>query len=145
MKLSTRTRYGLRALLDIALSYGGEPVQIKSLALRQDISHKYLEQLVAILKSADVLRSIRGPRGGYVLSRPPGEIRLSEVFRVLEGPVLTVDCVEHAEICPNCPGCVTRQIWKELNDAMFGVLDSRTLKDLVEMVNKADKTVNYQI
>ena len=91
MKLSTRSRYGVRALLELAIDYDKGPLQIKTIADREKISNKYLEQLIAILKSAGLVTSIRGPKGGYVLSRPPAEIQLSEVFKVLEGPITIFD------------------------------------------------------
>jgi len=91
MKLSSRSRYGLRAILELAVEYGNGPLQIKTIAEREDISNKYLEQLVAMLKASGLVRSIRGPKGGYELTRPPGDVKLSEVFTTLEGPVVAVD------------------------------------------------------
>lgn len=143
MKISTRTRYGMRAILEIACAHNSGPMQIKVIADRQRISNKYLEQLVGIMKSSGLVRSIRGPHGGYVLSKPPEEIKLSEIFRVLEGPTLTVDCVDHEEVCPNCADCITRQLWAEMNNAILSVLDSKTLSDLVKMAEK--EKPNYQI
>ena len=145
MRLSTRTRYGMRAVLELALAYGGNPLQIKVIAERQKISSKYLEQLIAVLKAAGVVRSIRGPHGGYLLAKPPQEVTLEEIFRVLEGPVLTVECVEHADVCPSCAECVTRKIWQEMNDAIIGVLANRTLKDLVDLAESDSKNPNYSI
>jgi Rrf2 family cysteine metabolism transcriptional repressor len=143
MKISTRTRYGIRALLEIACAYNSGPLQIKLIADRQRISNKYLEQLVGIMKSFGLVRSIRGPRGGYVLSRPPEEIKLSEVFGVLEGPILTTDCIDHEDVCPNCADCITRQLWMEMNNAILNVLEGKTLGDLVKMTEK--ERLNYQI
>ena len=118
MKLSSRSRYGFRAILELALEYGNGPLQIKTIAQKEDISNKYLEQLVAMLKSAGLVRSIRGPRGGYVLARTPGEIKLSDIFTTLEGPVISVECLDHPNFCFRCSDCVTRQIWSEMQDAM---------------------------
>lgn len=145
MKISTRTRYGMRAILELALAHNEQPLQIKSIAERQKISNKYLEQLVAIMKSAGLVRSIRGPHGGYLLAKPPGEIKLSEVFRILEGPVLTVECVDHKEICANCADCITRQLWMQMNDAIFNVLDNRTLQDLADIAQRKQRNASYQI
>ena len=111
MKLSTRTRYGMRALLELALAHKAAPLQIKVIAERQNISNKYLEQLVAMLKTAGLVRSIRGPHGGYLLAAPPQDIKLSDVFRTLEGPVLTVECVEYENICSSHADCATRKLW----------------------------------
>ena len=146
MKISTRTRYGMRAILELALAYkAGKagPLQIKVIAERQNISNKYLEQLIAIIKSAGLVRSIRGPHGGYVLAKSPEDIKLSEIFRVLEGPVFTVECVENKEACASFADCITRRLWIEVNDAILNVLTNKTLQDLVDMSEK--EKMNYQI
>jgi Rrf2 family cysteine metabolism transcriptional repressor len=145
MKLSSRSRYGLRAILDLALEYGGGPLQIKVIAERENISNKYLEQLMTILKTAGLVRSLRGPRGGYLLAKPPNEVRLSEVFTVLEGPLITVECLQHPQFCPRCAECITRQVWAKIQDAMLGVLESITLQDLVDRAKGIDKSGSYQI
>ncbi len=145
MKLSSRTRYGMRAMLELALEYGKKPLQIKAIADREDISNKYLEQLIAMLKSSGLVRSIRGPRGGYMLARPPAEIYLKDIFVTLEGPITPVECLEHSEYCPRCTDCATRQIWDEIQNAIMDVLKSRTLKDLVDQSVQAKETKNYQI
>jgi Rrf2 family protein len=145
MKLSSRSRYGFRAMLELALEYGKGPLQIKAIAEREDISNKYLEQLVSLLKSSGLVRSIRGPRGGYELTRHPKEIRLSEVFLTLEGPAIAVECLEHPEFCPRCTECVTRQVWAQMQDAVMGVLESQTLQDLADRTQAIDSGTNYQI
>ena len=145
MKLSTRTRYGMRALLELAIAHNAGPLQIKMIAQRQNISNKYLEQLVSMLKTAGLVRSIRGPYGGYVLARPPEEIKLSDVFRTLEGPVLTVECVENENVCPSHADCATRKLWVQMNDAILSVLENKTLRDLVEMAEKEKRSMSYQI
>lgn len=145
MKLSSRSRYGLRAILDLALEYGGGPLQIKVIAERENISNKYLEQLMTILKTAGLVRSLRGPKGGYLLVKPPNEVRLSEVFTVLEGPLITVECLQHPQFCPRCAECITRQVWAKIQDAMLGVLESITLQDLVDKAKGIDKSDSYQI
>ena len=145
MKLSSRTRYGMRAMLELAIEYGKEPLQIKTISDREDISNKYLEQLIAMLKSSGLVRSIRGPRGGYVLARPPAEINLKDIFTTLEGPLAPAECLEHPEFCPRCTDCITRQIWTEIHDAITKILESKTLQDLVDQVQESNKTANYQI
>ncbi len=144
MKLSSRSRYGFRAILELAVEYGNGPLQIKTIAKREDISNKYLEQLVAMLKASGLVRSIRGPKGGYELTRPPGDVKLSEVFTTLEGPVVTVECLEHPEFCPRCTECVTRDVWAKMQSAIMGVLESMTLQDLVDKT-KLGQAENYQI
>lgn len=145
MKLSSRTRYGMRAVLELAMEYGKKPMQIKAIADREDISNKYLEQLIAMLKAAGLVRSIRGPRGGYVLARPPQEISLKDVFLTLEGPMVPVECLEHPEFCPRCTDCATREIWHELQDSIMRVLESYTLHDLVNRSAQSKKAANYNI
>ena len=146
MKLSTRSRYGMRGALELALEYGGGALQIKAIAGRQDISVKYLEQIMALLRSAGIIRSIRGPKGGYVLARHPDQIKLSEVFIALEGSAATVECLEHEDLCPRCASCVTKQVWEEMQNAMMNVLESMTLQELVDRVRKkGNETVTYQI
>ena len=135
----------MRAVLELALSSGQGPLQVKIIAERQNISGKYLEQLVAILKLAGIVRSVRGPHGGYLLSRKPSEISLDEVFTVLEGPITITECLEHTEVCPLCADCVTRQLWMEMHRAIMGVLESKTVQDLIEMAQKNSGTTNYQI
>ena len=136
MKLSSRSRYGFRAILELALDYGKGPMQIKTISDRESISNKYLEQLIAMLKASGLVRSMRGPKGGYVLSRPPNEIRLSEIFTTLEGPLLTVECLDHPEICPRCAECVTRDLWAEMQEAVLKVLEGKTLQDMVIAARK---------
>jgi len=145
MKLSSRSRYGFRAILELAVEYGKGPLQIKAIADREDISNKYLEQLIALLKGSGLVRSVRGPRGGYELTRPPAEVRLDEVFRTLEGPPISVECLEHPEFCPRCTDCVTRQIWARMQAAMMGILESMTLQDLVDKTRQSGTSDNYQI
>jgi len=145
MKLSSRSRYGFRAILELAIAYGSGPVRIKAIAEKQDISNKYLEQLMAMLKATNLIRSVRGPRGGYVLAKAPNQIGLREIFVALEGPLTTAECLEHPDYCPRCTECVTRQLWAQIHDAIMGVLDSTTLQDLVDRVEERDKGTNYQI
>jgi len=144
MKLSTRTRYGIRAILELAKNVGNRPLQIKMIAQRQDISVKYLEQLMTILKSAGFVRSIRGSKGGYLLARAPNEINLNEVFNCLEGLVTTVECVRDSNYCQRTADCVTRQVWTQVQNAIKNVLQSITLQDLVDRTKDKEK-LDYQI
>jgi Rrf2 family protein len=145
MKLSTRTRYGMRALLELALAHKSGPLQIKVISERQGISNKYLEQLVAMLKTAGLVRSIRGPHGGYILAKQPDEIKLIDVFKTLEGSTLTVECVEDESVCAGHADCITRRLWSEINQAIISVLESKTLGDLVEMSQCSGGKISYQI
>ncbi len=145
MKLSTRSRYGLRAALELAIEYGNGPLQIKTIAQREGISNKYLEQLVAILKSAGLVLSIRGPRGGYILAKPPEQIKLREIFETLEGPVVDIECLDTPDNCDRCADCITRMVWLKIQNSIKEVLDSMNLQDLVEQTNGASQCLNYQI
>ena len=132
MKLSTRTRYGTRALLDLALHAGEGLVLLKDIARRQEVSLPYLEHLITPLIAAGLVKSTRGARGGVLLLKPPSEIKLSEVVQLLEGSIAPVDCVNDPRVCHRSASCVTRDIWSEMKRAMNGVLESTTLQDLVE-------------
>ena len=132
MKLSTRTRYGTRALLELALHRGEEPVHLKDIAKRQQISLPYLEHLIAPLIAGGMIRSIKGPRGGVLLAKPTEEIKLSEAIQLLEGSLALAECVNDPRICERSEFCVTRDIWSELKMVMDGVLESITLQDLVK-------------
>lgn len=132
MKLSTRGRYGLRALLDLALHQGEGPVRLKDIARRQEISLHYLEHLMAPLITAGLVRSTRGARGGVLLVKPPSQIKLSEVIQALEGSIAPVECVSDPGLCQRSARCASRDVWSELMEAMVQVLDSTTLQDLAE-------------
>jgi len=132
LKLSTRGKYGFRAILELAINYGSGPIPLKNVSERLDLSQKYLEQLVTSLKLAGLVKSVRGAHGGYALAKHPSEIRLSEVIRTLEGSIAPSECVNDSEVCPRSKSCVTRSVWAKMKDAMNGVLESTTLQDLVE-------------
>ncbi len=134
MKLSTKGRYGLRALIDLAEYGENEAVSIMSISERQDISESYLEQLIRPLKKAGIVRSIRGAGGGYRLNRDAGEISVGEVLTVLEGDIEPVSCGGFSEdkACQASEVCVTKYVWKKLNDAIEDTLNSMTLSELVE-------------
>ena len=132
MKLSTRGRYGTRALLELALHQGEGPVFLRDIAQRQQISLPYLEHLITPLIAAGIIRSTRGARGGVLLARSPEKIRLSEVIQLLEGSIAPAECVNNPEVCIRSEFCVTRDVWDELKKAMNGILESTTLRDLAE-------------
>jgi len=138
MKLSTRSRYGTRLMLDMAQHYNQGPVQLGDIAKRQDISVKYLEQIIIPLKKARFIDSVRGPKGGHVLARPPAEITVAEIVALLEDGAGLVECSEHAEVCGRAGTCPTRLIWQEASQAMFNTLESITLADLVEKARTAE-------
>ncbi len=132
MKLSTRSRYGTRMMLDLAEHYGGAPVQIGDIAKRQDISVKYLEQLIIPLKRADYVASVRGPKGGHMLAKPPEEITVGEIVELLEGGINLTDCVEDPDVCDRSDSCPTRGVWETATKAMYGELNSITLSEMIK-------------
>ena len=140
MKISTKGRYALRMMLDIAQHDTGEPVRIKDISARQDISLKYLEQIVSGLVRANYLRSIRGPQGGYRLTKRPEEYVVGDILRLTEGSLSPVECLStDRNECPRADSCVTLRIWKELDEAIRSVVDKYTLEDLL---NWSEQTVN---
>jgi Rrf2 family transcriptional regulator, cysteine metabolism repressor len=137
MKLSTRTRYGMRAIIELAQHEGNRPLQLKTIAERQDISVKYLEQLMSLLRSAGFVRSVRGSKGGYMLARPADQIHLNEIFRCLEGPVTTTECTEDVTYCDRSADCVAREVWQKVEAAIQDVLGSIKLSDLGQAAKNA--------
>ncbi len=134
MKISTKGRYGIRAMIDLAArAQNGAPVFLSDIAKREGISEKYLEHIFSALQKAGLVKSQRGRNGGYLLSRPPGQITLNDIFSVLEGPCNLVDCVSDTKSCNKTSTCVTREIWSLLGDKIEGVLKEYTLASLVRM------------
>ena len=133
MKISTKGRYALRLMLDLALNNTGEYITIKSIAGRQEISEKYLEQIISILNKAGYVKSIRGAQGGYKLAKEPSEYTVGMIIRLTEGSIAPVDCLnDDTDECSRGVGCVTREVWIELYDAIRSVVDRITLQDLVD-------------
>lgn len=132
MKLSTRGRYGLRAMIDMAMSEEKTPIATHTIAEREGLSERYLEQLMVPLKRAGLVKSVRGSQGGYILARNPQDITAGDVIRVLEGPIAPVECVSERdpESCSRSDFCVTRSLWTKVRDSIAQVLDSYTLADL---------------
>ena len=133
MRISTRGRYGLRAMFELARAFGDGPLRMSAMAERQVLSRKHLHALLTSLKSAELVRSVRGPGGGFVLGRPPDQIRLSEVLRALEGPLSLVDCVENGRACNRVNRCSASRIWAEVSSAIENVLDNLTLQDMAAL------------
>ncbi len=135
MKISTRGRYALRLMLDLALNGSDQYVTIKSISERQEISYKYLEQIITVLSRAGFVKSVRGSQGGYKLARPAEEYTVGMIMRLIEGSLVPVACMEdEPNQCPRSGKCVALDVWKQLDDAINSVLDNITLADLV---NKA--------
>lgn len=144
MKISTKGRYALRLMMDLAENNTGSPISLKDVAKRQDISDKYLEQIISILNKAGYVRSVRGAQGGYMLKMEPQNYTVGMILRQTEGSLAPVSCIEDDEIvCDRQQQCVTSIVYKKINDAISGVVDNITLQDLVDWQN--EKNGNYVI
>lgn len=133
MKISTKGRYALRMMLDLAVNNTGEPVRIRDIAARQGISEKYLEQIISTLNKAGYVRSVRGPQGGYHLAKDPAQYTVGMILRLTEGSLAPVAClVDEENVCERQAGCATLRLWQMLNQAISDVVDKVTLADLVE-------------
>ncbi len=132
MKISTKGRYALRLMLDLALNNTGEYITIKTIAARQEISEKYLEQIISLLNRAGYVKSIRGAQGGYRLAKEPSEYTIGMILRLTEGSLYPIDCIEKDAECSRQGGCATREVWQELYEAICSVVDRITLQDLVD-------------
>ncbi|MGM0368204.1 MAG: RrF2 family transcriptional regulator [Actinomycetota bacterium] len=141
MKLSTRSRYGTRLMLELALNYNNGPVLLKDISQKQDVSLKYLGQLIIPLKAAGLIGSTRGAHGGYFLAKPPSEIKISKIVTSVEGSLDLVECVSHESVCEKSDDCITRKIWKELSNRCYQFLDSITLSELAEFC-KSGKNID---
>lgn len=132
MKLSTKGKYGLKAMFELALRYGEKPVSLTIIAENQNISLNYLEQLIAKLKKENLVNSFRGAHGGYKLAEPPNTISVSRILNCLEGGIVLSDCLEGDDhICKNVKTCVTRPIWEKINESINEIIDNMTLADMV--------------
>jgi Rrf2 family protein len=130
MKLGTKTRYGTRAMLDLALNQEKGVVSAKEIAARQQVSHKYLEHLLTSLRSAGLVRTLRGAQGGHTLARRPSQINLREIYDLFEGTEGFVECTTRPEICDRTDACATQEIWADIHAACMEILESTTLEDL---------------
>ena len=132
MKLSTKGRYGVRMMIDLASHYGEGPVLLREIAKRQEISEKYLSNLINPLKATGLLEATRGVHGGYVLGKAPAEITMKDIVQAVEGPVCLVDCVEKPSTCNRASFCIAHELWREAAAGITGVLEKYTLADMVD-------------
>ena len=147
MKLSTKIRYGTRAMLELAVQYGKGPIELKEISKRENISLKYLEQLITPLRSAGLVKSVRGSKGGYSLAKSPSEIRLGDLVEILDGPIHLTECLSDPEGCPRSPFCVTREIWEDVSNSVSQILHSMTLEEMVNRRKEKEGLISptYQI
>ena len=147
MKLSTKSTYGLRAMVNLAIYYRNGSVSISDIAVRENISAAYLEQLLNRLRRSNLIKSLRGPNGGYVLARRPETITVGDIVRILEGDTAPVYCVTKERsakrFCARSKKCVTRGVWEKLAKAIDGVLDSINLEDLAQQAEKQIKFTSH--
>lgn len=137
MKISTKGRYALRFMIELAQNTSGMPMSLKDVALRQNISDKYLEQIILVLYKSGLVTSVRGMKGGYLLTKEPEEYTVGMILRSTEGSLAPVACVDKEVIdCERLDGCATVVLWKKINDAINDVVDHVTLKDLVDWQNR---------
>jgi Rrf2 family transcriptional regulator, cysteine metabolism repressor len=141
MKISTKIRYGTRAMLELACHYGEGPIELREIAKREDISLKYLEQVIVPLRTAGLVKSARGSKGGYALAKHPSEIYLKDLVETLDGPLNLIECLKDPKVCQKVPYCVTRDIWQEVSEAIDGIFHSVTLEDMVH--RKKEKEVRF--
>ena len=132
MKISTRVRYGTRAMVTLAMANPVKAISVKEIAQNQHLSAKYLEQIMAALKGAGLIKVVRGGHGGYMLSREPASIRIIEVYQALEGSLALVDCIEDPNACPMREICPTKETWVEMTGALEEILERTTIQDLVK-------------
>ncbi len=132
MKLSTKARYGVRAMVRLAFSQKEGPIQLSLIAEKEGVSEKYLEHLFRQLKASGLVLSLRGARGGYVLARPAEKITLYEIIKALEGSLAPVDCLNQASLCNRSPFCATREVWGGLQERIESYLKSKTLSELAQ-------------
>ena len=140
MKISTKARYGTRAMIDIGERYEKGPVSLRKLAERQCISMKYMEHIISLLKASGLIRSARGALGGYILAKKPHEISLRDIVQALEGSWSLVDCLDDNELCDRTKECVTYEIWHDIQTAIYEILDSTTLADMIGRHREKTKT-----
>jgi Rrf2 family protein len=142
MRLSTRSRYGVRLMLALGINEKKAPIFLKDIARAEEISEKYLSQIIIPLKAKGLVNTFRGAHGGYMLSRPASEIRLKEIIEPLEGDLSLVDCVKNPEVCDRSTACVTRDVWNDMSSLLSEFLDSFTLEDLIQKYKKKQKKNN---
>ena len=147
MKISTKIRYGTRAILELASRYGEGPIELKEIAKKENISLKYLEQVIIPLRSAGLVKSVRGSKGGYSLAKPPSAICLNDLVEILEGPINLVECLRDPTVCQRSSSCVTRDIWKEVSEAIYKIFNSITLEEMVNRKREKEGLIPsmYQI
>lgn len=145
MRISMKTDYSVRAMIDLALHYGQRPQQSRDIAERQRVPEAYLDQLLTTMRKAGLIRSVRGPQGGHSLARPPSEIALGEVVEALEGPFIPIGCMDDAENCELGPSCAQREVWREVRHAVRDILRRTTIDEMARRQARGFEEARYHI
>lgn len=146
MRISTKGRYAVRVMLDLASNNTGEYIKVKDIAKRQEISDKYLEQIISILNKAGYVKSVRGAQGGYKIAKEPKNYTIGMILRLTEGSLSPVACLDdEVNECEHCDTCETLQVWKDLADAIYNVVDNVTIADLVARQEERLASMSYMI
>ena len=144
MRISTKGRYAMQLMLDLARYNTGEPISLKDISKRQEISEKYLEQIISLLNKGGFVRSVRGAQGGYLLNRDPKDYKVGEILRITEGDLAPVACLDQNSMeCEKRTGCATVRLWQMIDDAVSSGVDKVTLQDLLDW--SADAAYSYVI
>ena len=145
MKLSTKTRYGTRAIIDIAQNSENGSTMLKDIAARQSLSPKYLDHILSAMRRAGLIRNIRGKGGGYILSKMPANISVKDILEAVDGSFEPVECLSNTDLCDKVPSCGTRDVWLRMKEAVDGVLEEATLQSLLEKNSLNKNLSNYSI
>lgn len=130
MKLTMKGDYGLRAMMDMAMYYGQGPIESSDIARRQYVPEQYLNQILMVLRKDGLVKSLRGPKGGHMLARPPSEITMAQVMQALEGYVPPMECLPDPDVCKLSPGCALRSVWQQIDEMTQQILKNTTIEDL---------------
>ncbi len=145
MKLSTKSRYGTRAIIDIAQNSENGKTMLKDIAARQSLSPKYLDHILSAIRRAGIIKNIRGKGGGYILSRSPSQITVKDIVEAVDGVFEPVECLSNTELCSKVPSCGTREVWLKMKEAVNNVLEEATLQSLLEKNSLKNNLSNYSI
>lgn len=145
MKLTMKGDYGLRAMLDLAMYYGQGPIESADIAGRQFVPEQYLDQILMVLRKEGLIESVRGPRGGHMLARPPAQITMAQVMQALEGYAPPMKCLPHPESCELSPGCALRGVWQQIDDMTQQILSATTIEELAQRHHSGNTETMYYI
>lgn len=145
MKLTMKGDYGLRAMLDLTMYYGQGPIESADIASRQYVPEQYLDQILMALRKEGLVKSVRGPRGGHMLARPPAEITMAQVMQALEGYVPPMECLPNPDFCKLSPGCALRGVWQQIDEMTQRILNSTTIEELAQHHRIGDTETMYYI